>query len=61
MKDDDQEEEGNSWEGKTCLDIGSGTGRLVIGCAALHPGMGGILQGAGDDFVIIALSSRRTA
>ena len=39
MKDDDQDEEGNSWEGKTFLDIGSGTGRLVIGCAALHPGM----------------------
>jgi len=30
---------GDGWEGKTFLDIGSGTGRLVIGAAALHPGL----------------------
>jgi len=27
------------WEGKIFVDIGSGTGRLVIGAAALHPGL----------------------
>jgi len=27
----------NGWSDKTFLDIGSGTGRLVIGAAALHP------------------------
>jgi len=26
------------WEGKIFVDVGSGTGRLVIGAAALHPG-----------------------
>ena len=26
------------WDGKVFLDVGSGTGRLVIGAAALHPG-----------------------
>jgi len=28
----------NGWDGKVFADIGSGTGRLVIGAAALHPG-----------------------
>jgi len=28
----------NGWDGKVFVDIGSGTGRLVIGAAALHPG-----------------------
>jgi hypothetical protein len=28
-----------SWEGKTFCDIGSGTGRLVVSAAALHPGL----------------------
>jgi len=27
-----------SWEGKVFADLGSGTGRLVLGAAALHPG-----------------------
>jgi len=29
----------NGWNGKTFVDVGSGTGRLVIGAAALHPGL----------------------
>jgi len=28
----------NGWDGKVFVDIGSGTGRLVIGASALHPG-----------------------
>ena len=30
--------ESNGWDGKVFVDIGSGTGRLVIGASALHPG-----------------------
>jgi len=33
------EQSTEGWEGKHFLDLGSGTGRLVIGAAALHPDM----------------------
>jgi hypothetical protein len=35
--DRNEEEQECGWDAKTFLDIGSGTGRLVVGCAALHP------------------------
>ena len=34
----DEKKDCSDWSGKTFLDIGSGTGRLVVGAAALHPG-----------------------
>jgi len=34
----DEKSPTNGWDGKVFVDIGSGTGRLVIGASALHPG-----------------------
>jgi SAM-dependent methyltransferase len=36
--DDDHDDDDDAWKDKVFCDIGSGTGRLVMGAAALHPG-----------------------
>eukprot|EP00978_Attheya_sp_CCMP212_P038552 scaffold192085_cov28-Attheya_sp.AAC.1 len=36
--DDEKKHDTPSWDDKVFVDLGSGTGRLVLGAAALHPG-----------------------